>query len=132
LPAEEPPVPSVEDEPEPLPVPAEEPPVPTEEPLWPPPADEPPVPSVEDEPEPLPEPADEPPVPTVEELVPPPAEEPPVPTVDEDCARARAAPPTTKVAASAATRTCFIMVFSPLLLFVAALKRRCSRDRSNK
>jgi hypothetical protein len=45
-PADEPPVPSVEAEPDPLP-PAEEPPVPTVELLVPPPADEPPVPTVE-------------------------------------------------------------------------------------
>jgi hypothetical protein len=109
MPAEEPPVPTVE----PLvPLPADEPPVPTVEELVPPPADDPPVPSVEDVPAPVPEPADEPPVPTVEELVPPPAEEPPVPTVEDDWATARAAPPRTKAVASAATRMFSNMVFS--------------------
>ncbi|MCO5731352.1 hypothetical protein NFC69_07270 [Rhizobium sp. SSA_523] len=83
-PAELPPVPSVDDEPEPLPVPAAEPPVPTELLDVPPPAEVPPVPSVEAEPEPLPEPAAEPPVPTELLDVPPPAEEPPVPRVEAE------------------------------------------------
>ncbi|MGU3327125.1 hypothetical protein ACLBXB_09325 [Methylobacterium mesophilicum] len=108
LPAVEPPVPTVEEVPL-VPLPAEEPPVPTVDELVPPPAEEPPVPTVEDVPDPLPVPADEPPVPTVDELVPPPAEEPPVPTVDDVWANAIAAPPMTKVAASAATRTFFSM-----------------------
>src|SRR4051794_2329194 len=67
-PADEPPVPTVDAEPEPLPDPAAEPPVPTLELLLPPPAEVPPVPRVEAEPLPLPEPAAEPPVPTLELL----------------------------------------------------------------
>lgn len=83
-PADEPPVPTVDDEPEPLPDPAEEPPVPTVLFEVPPPADEPPVPSVDAEPELLPDPAAEPPVPTELLEVPPPAEEPPVPSVEAE------------------------------------------------
>ena len=85
-PADEPPVPRVEDEPEPEP--AAEPPVPTVLLEVPPPAEEPPVPTVDE----LPDgqlvapavqspPAELPPVPTVLLDVPPPADEPPVPTV---------------------------------------------------
>jgi len=82
-PAELPPVPSVDAEPDPdLPLPAAEPPVPTEELLVPFPAEVPPVPSVEAEPEPLP--AAEPAVPTDELLVPLPAEVPPVPSVEAE------------------------------------------------
>src|SRR4051794_35999053 len=84
LPADEPPVPSVDAEFEPEPEPAAEPPVPTLELLLPPPAEVPPVPSVDAEPEPEPEPAAEPPVPTLELLCPPPAEVPPVPRVDAE------------------------------------------------
>jgi hypothetical protein len=79
-PADDPPVPTVDAEPEPEP--AAEPPVPTLELLLPPPAEVPPVPSVDAEP--LPEPAAEPAVPTLELLVPPPADVPPVPIVDAD------------------------------------------------
>jgi hypothetical protein len=79
-PADEPPVPTVDADPEPEP--AAEPPVPTLELLLPPPAEVPPVPRVDAEP--LPEPAAEPPVPTLELLVPPPAEVPPVPSVDAE------------------------------------------------
>jgi hypothetical protein len=80
-PAEVPPVPSVEAEPEPLPEPAAEPPVPTELLDVPPPAEVPPVPSVEAEPEPPSVPDELPPVPMVLLDVPPPADVPPVPTV---------------------------------------------------
>src|SRR4051812_21098472 len=83
-PSVNPPVPTVDAEPEPLPDPAAEPPVPTLELLLPPPAEVPPVPSVEAEPDPLPEPAAEPPVPTLELLWPPPAEVPPVPSVEAE------------------------------------------------
>jgi hypothetical protein len=108
LPAEVPPVPSVEAEPEPEPLPAAEPAVPTEELLWPPPAEVPPVPSVDAEPEPEPLPAAEPPVPTEELLIPPPAEVPPVPIVELDCAMASAAVPARNVAVSTASETRFI------------------------
>jgi hypothetical protein len=79
LPAEEPPVPTV-DEDEPLPEPAVDPPVPTVLLLSPPPAEDDPVPTVEEEPEPLP--AAEPPVPMDVLVCPPPAEAAPVPSVD--------------------------------------------------
>ena len=84
LPAEVPPVPIVDAEPEPLALPAAEPAVPTDELLWPLPAEVPPVPSVEAEPEPEPLPAAEPAVPTDELDCPPPAEVPPVPIVDAE------------------------------------------------
>jgi len=106
-PAEVPPVPSVDAEPEPEPLPAAEPPVPTDELDIPPPADVPPVPSVDAEPEPEP-PADEPPVPTEELEVPPPADVPPVPIVELDCARTSAALPARNVAVNAASERRFI------------------------
>jgi hypothetical protein len=82
LPAEVPPVPNVEAEPEPLP--AAEPALPTDELLWPLPAEVPPVPSVDAEPEPEPLPAAEPAVPTDELDCPLPADVPPVPSVDAE------------------------------------------------
>jgi len=111
LPAEVPPVPKVEAEPEPDPLPAAEPAVPTDELDWPPPADVPPVPSVDAEPDPEP-PAEDPPVPTDELDMPPPADVPPVPIVELDCAIARAAVPARNVAVRAAREKRFI----PILL----------------
>ena len=122
-PADEPPVPSVEAEPLPLPEPAAEPPVPTLELLWPPPADVPPVPSVEADPLPEPDPADEPPVPMVELLVPPPADDPPVPTDELDCATASAVPARS---AAAAAEIFSIFMVSPLQSKIGETSRRAN------
>ncbi len=114
-PAEEPPVPSVDEEPEPEP--AAELPVPTVLLDVPPPADEPPVPTVDDVPDGQPVapaaqslPDELPPVPTVLLDVPPPADEPPVPTVLDVCANAV---PASRTAASA-TLVDLIIVFLQL------------------
>jgi hypothetical protein len=129
LPAEVPPVPSVEAEPVPDPLPAAEPAVPTDELDCPPPADVPPVPSVEAEPEPEPVPDAEPAVPTEELDMPPPAEVPPVPSVElDDSASTSAALPARKVAVNAASER-FRRIISFFLLFSST--RDCEMESSH-
>jgi hypothetical protein len=113
LPAEVPPVPSVDAEPDPEPLPAAEPAVPTDELDCPLPAEVPPMPSVDAEPEPDPLPAEEPAVPTDELDMPPPAEVPPVPIVELDCASTSAALPARNVAVNAAIERLRRIIFSP-------------------
>jgi hypothetical protein len=113
LPADVPPVPRVDAEPEPEPLPAAEPAVPTDELDCPPPAEVPPVPSVEAEPEPDPLPAAEPAVPTEELDMPSPAEVPPVPIVELDCASTSAALPARNVAVNAASERLRRTIFFP-------------------
>jgi hypothetical protein len=130
LPAEVPPVPSVEAEPEPdEPLPAAEPTVPTDELDIPLPADVPPVPSVDAEPEPEP-PADEPPVPTEELDVPPPAEVPPVPSVELDPANTIAALPARNVAVKAASERLRLLISFSSRCFIST--HACGWSRSTE